>query len=57
MNDVWLRWAGLFIPQVVILAGLYFNRRPVADLTEKVDRVEEMMVRHLESHVAQGKRR
>lgn len=64
MNEVWFRWAALFVPQVVILAGLWFNRRPVKDLSETVDRLSEkvddlgkVMNRHLETHVAQSKRR
>lgn len=64
MNEVWFRWAALFVPQVVILAGLWFNRRPVKnldnavqDLSEKVEELGHVMQRHLETHVALGKRR
>jgi hypothetical protein len=50
--DVWFRFAALLIPQIVILIGLWMNRRPVKELGEAVERLDATMTRHLESHVA-----
>lgn len=50
MTDAWLRFVGLLVPQLVILAGLWLNRRPVKVLDEKVDELNATMIRHLESH-------
>jgi hypothetical protein len=49
-NDAWFRWVTLMVPQFVILLGLYMNRRPVKALEKRVEDVQEMMIRHLESH-------
>lgn len=51
MTDAWFRFTGLLIPQLVILVGLWLNRRPVKAISDAVDRLDATMTRHLESHI------
>jgi hypothetical protein len=56
-GDVWFRYVTLLVPQIVILIGMWFNRRPLRDLADKVESLDETMTRHLEAHVTLGRRK